>query len=100
MVERHGLVKVGYNIRAKLKEFVIWIQMTLTQVLDVIPINLRFLVHTPPNPAILLFVITFVVAIVHANAMITFLLAQVSLYSGLVKLFDVAIILVCVLPEH
>jgi hypothetical protein len=78
----------------------IWSLTTLTQVLDVIPINLRFLVHTPPNPAILLVFITFVVAIVHANAMITLLLAQVSLYSGLVKLFNLAIILVCVLPEH
>jgi hypothetical protein len=32
--------------------------------------------------------------------MITLLLAQLSLYSGLVKLFDVAIVLLGVLPEN
>ena len=74
--------------------------MMLTQVFDIIPINPRFLVHTPPNPAILLVVVTFVVAIIHANAMVTFLPAQFPLDNSLMKLFIVTIILFCMLPEH
>jgi len=73
--------------------------MTPTQILDVISIDPRFLVHTPPNPAILLVVVTVIVTIIHTDSMIALLLAQVSLYSGLMKLFNLAIILVCLLPK-
>lgn len=86
-------------ISTRLEEFVTQCQMILTQILDIIPINLRFLVHTPPNPAILLVVVAIVVTIVHADTMITLLLAQVSLYSGLVKSLNLAIVLFRVLPE-
>lgn len=100
LVERSRLVKICYDIRVKLEESVTWCQMTLTQVLDIIPIYLRFLIHTPPNPGILLVIITFVVAIVHPDTMITLLLAQFSLYSSLVKPFNLAIILLCMLSEY